>query len=60
MLEDHPLAGRARDEVKPDLRSVVAKPYVIFYRIKDEAAQIVRVLDGHRDINKIFSRRIGG
>jgi plasmid stabilization system protein ParE len=26
LLEDHPLAGRARDEVRPGLRSIAARP----------------------------------
>jgi toxin ParE1/3/4 len=55
LLEDHPYGGRARDEVRPGLRSVVANPHVIFYRVTaDETAQIVRVIDGRRDIDAIF------
>jgi len=47
--------GRARDEVRPGLRSVVANPHVIFYRVTaDEIAQIVRVIDGRRDIDAVF------
>jgi toxin ParE1/3/4 len=56
LLEDHPDGGRARDEVRPALRSVVARPHVIFYRVAgDEVADIVRVLDGRRDIDEIFA-----
>jgi toxin ParE1/3/4 len=33
LLEDHPYGGRARDEVRPGLRSIAASPHVIFYRI---------------------------
>ncbi len=56
MLDDHPFAGRARDEVRPGLRSLVANPYVIFYRIgQDSVAEIVRVLDGRRDLEEIFA-----
>ena len=29
-IEDHPFAGRARDEVRSGLRSITARPYVIF------------------------------
>jgi toxin ParE1/3/4 len=55
LLEDHPYGGRARDEVRPGLRSVVANPHVIFYRvIADEVAEIVRVIDGRRDIDAVF------
>jgi len=54
-LEDHPYGGRARDEVRPGLRSVVASPHVIFYRVgADRTAEIVRVIDGRRDIDAVF------
>ena len=54
LLEHHPYGGRARDEVRAGLRSVVANPHVIFYRVVADAAQVVRVLDGRRDIDAIF------
>jgi toxin ParE1/3/4 len=55
MLEEHPLAGRTRDQIRPGLRSVLASPYVIFYRVLGNAAQLIRILDGRRDIDDIFS-----
>jgi toxin ParE1/3/4 len=55
ILEDHPLAGRGRDEIRLGLRSALSSPYVIFYRIRGNAPEIVRVLDGRRDIDEIFS-----
>jgi toxin ParE1/3/4 len=55
LLERHPFGGRSRNEVRPGLRSVVAGPHVIFYRIEDRGAQIARVLDGRRDIDAIFT-----
>jgi len=55
LLGDHPLAGRARDEVRPGLRSIAARPHVVFYRVTDDAAEIIRVLDGRRDIEEIFA-----
>jgi toxin ParE1/3/4 len=55
LIEDHPYGGRTRDEVRPGLRSIATAPHVIFYRVTaDEVAQIVRVLDGRRDIDAIF------
>ena len=55
-LEDYPFGGRSRDEVRPGLRSVVASPYVVFYRVIDGAAEIVRVLDGRQDIEAILTK----
>lgn len=55
LLGDQPLAGRARDEVRAGLRSIAENPHVIFYRVVDARAEIVRVLDGRRDIDEIFA-----
>jgi toxin ParE1/3/4 len=55
VIDDFPLAGRARDEVRPGLRSLAAAPQIVFYRLKDDRPEIVRVLDGRRDIEEIFS-----
>jgi toxin ParE1/3/4 len=54
LVGEHPLAGRSRDEIRPGLRSVGARPYIVFYRVRDEHPEIVRVLHGRRDIGRIF------
>ena len=55
ILEEHPFAGRSRDEIRPGLRSVVASPHVVFYRVTDGVAEVVRVLDGRQDLDEIFA-----
>jgi toxin ParE1/3/4 len=55
MLEEHPLAGRERSEIRPGLRSALSSPHVIFYRVSGDVPEIVRILDGRRDIDEIFS-----
>ena len=55
VINDFPLAGRARDEIRPGLRSLAAAPQTVFYRVKDDWPEIVRVLDGRQDIEEIFS-----
>ena len=54
-LERWPYSGRQRDSLLPGLRSVLASPYVIFYRVRAEAIEIVRVLHGRRDLDAIFA-----
>ncbi len=54
-IEEHPMIGRTRDEVREGLRSLAASPHVVFYRLIDETTEIVRVLDGRQDIEDIFS-----
>jgi len=57
LIEDHPFAGRARDEVRPGLRSFAATPHVVFYRVVNDTPAIVRVLDGRQDIDAEFAGR---
>lgn len=53
-LEEHHFSGRARDEVRSGLYSFATSPHVVFYRVVDDRPEIVRVLDGRRDIDEIF------
>jgi hypothetical protein len=34
---------------------VLSSPQVIFYRVRANVPEIVRILDGRRDIDEIFS-----
>jgi len=51
VIDGFPLAGRTR----AGLRSLAAAPQIVFYRLKDDRPEIVRVLDGRQDIEEIFS-----
>jgi toxin ParE1/3/4 len=54
-IDDFPLAGRSRDEIRAGLRSLAASLQIVFYRLNDDRPEIVRVLDGRQDIEEIFS-----
>jgi toxin ParE1/3/4 len=54
LLAAHPLLGRSRDELVPELRSLAYGRYVIFYRAGADGAEIVRVLHGARDIRRVL------
>jgi toxin ParE1/3/4 len=54
-IDDFPLAGRPRDEIRPGLRSLAAGPQIVFYRLDNDRPEIVRVLDGRQDIEEIFA-----
>ena len=58
-IENHPFGGRARNEVRPGLRSLAATPHIVFYRVIDDRPEIVRVLDGRQDIEEKFAVREG-
>jgi toxin ParE1/3/4 len=44
LVEQHPFAGRARDEMRPGFRSLAATPHVVFYRVVNDVPEIIRVL----------------
>lgn len=53
-LTEQPLLGREREELQPGIRSLVIYPTVLFYRVSGDAVEVVRVLDGRRDLPTIF------
>ena len=46
--------GRQRPELRPDIRSVAFKGYVIFFRYGDDVIEIVNIVHGHRDLEQLF------
>src|SRR4029078_467770 len=45
-----PLSGRPRDDLRAGVRSVLAHPYVLFYRVTENGVQILRVLHERRNL----------
>jgi len=54
VLARFPEPGRSRPEIAPAIRSTLVYPYVIFYRIEGEVVQILRILRGKRDLQRIM------
>ena len=52
MLAGTPLAGRARPELSPEIRSFPIGNYIIFYMVLPSAIDVVRVLSRYRDIGE--------
>ena len=52
--------GRARPELRPDIRSSAFGNYVIFFRYRDDTLEVVNILEGHRDIDAFFSKEDPG
>ena len=42
--------GVARPDLRPDVRSVVYGSYVIIFRYVGDRFEVVRVIEGHRDL----------
>ena len=59
MLSRYPFAGRERDNILPDLRSIAVDRLLILYQINQsndrQIIEIVRVVDGRRDLNRLFN-----
>lgn len=54
-LSASPLIGRARDDLRPGIREIVVYPTVLFYRVVGASVEIIRVVDGRRDLAAIFA-----
>jgi toxin ParE1/3/4 len=54
ILSAYPELGRARDELREELRSHPVENYIIFYRIADDDVLILRVLYGRRDLGPLL------
>jgi toxin ParE1/3/4 len=61
LLRDFPWLGTRRSDIRPGLRMMVARPFLILYanypdRVDEvvETVEIVRVVDGRRDLRRLF------
>ncbi len=54
VLAEHPHMGRRRAELGSDLHSFAEGRYVIFYRVRSDGIEVIRVLHGARDIPRFF------
>ena len=52
-LAQSPYSGKKRDELLQDLRSFPVRNYLIFYFPLENGIEIVRVMHGSRDIDKV-------
>jgi toxin ParE1/3/4 len=46
----HPELGRKRDEILNEVRSLLSRNHLLFYRISDNEIQILRILHGSMDL----------
>jgi toxin ParE1/3/4 len=53
LLRDHPQLGRARPEIAKDARALVIEKWLAIYRLVEGRVQIVRIVDGARDLTKL-------
>ena len=54
MLSQNPEMGRKRFDIAPELHALVVRPYLILYRLEEDTLNVVRIIDGRRDLAKLF------
>jgi toxin ParE1/3/4 len=54
LLRDNPFMGRQQDHLLLNLRSFPVRGYLVFYQPFEEHVDILRVLHGSRDVERIF------
>lgn len=54
-LLQFPMLGREYLEVRPGVRGIPLEGFVIFYRVKNESIEIMRVVSGRRDLKALFA-----
>jgi toxin ParE1/3/4 len=61
LLKSQPRMGVRRSDIRPSMRMLAESPYLILYRTNPDAdegpvatVEIVRVVDGRRDLSGIF------
>jgi toxin ParE1/3/4 len=52
-----PFSGRPRDDLQAGTRSVLAHPYLVFYRVTGSEVQIIRVLHERRNLAAALPKR---
>lgn len=49
--------GRSRPDLGPDVRSLTEGRYVLFFRYRSETLEIIRIIEGHRDLPTAYEAR---
>lgn len=52
-LRDLPERGPARPDIAVSARAIVIERWLAFYRLMEDGAQVVRIVDGARDLGKL-------
>ena len=59
LLRQFPLAGRQRDDLLPNIRSIPVDQFLVFYRILQESdrtiVEINRIVHGKRNLQQLFN-----
>lgn len=54
LLADEPGLGAQRDHIRKGMRLWTVGTYLVLYRIESTGIEVVRIVHGRRDLNRIF------
>lgn len=54
-LLQFPKMGKIYEDIEPSLRGIPVDNYIIFYRLIDNGVEIVRVVNGYRNLEYVFA-----
>jgi toxin ParE1/3/4 len=53
LLQNQPQLGPGRPEIAEDARALVIERWLALYRLVEDGVQVVRIIDGARDLTRI-------
>lgn len=56
-LASFPKMGRQYEDLRPGLRGIPLDGYIIFYKIRNDGIEIIRVVSGRRNLKLIFENQ---
>jgi toxin ParE1/3/4 len=56
-LRDHPRMGRERDDPRPGLLSLPVEHHVLYYRLRRDVIEVVRILHERADAARQLGQR---
>ena len=54
-LAQYPNIGRSYSDVRSYLRGLPLNGFILFYRLKGDGIEIMRVINGRRDLDEVFA-----
>ena len=54
-LVQYPSIGRSYSDIRSYLRGLPLNGFIVFYRLKDDGIEIMRVINGRRDFDEVFA-----
>ena len=54
-LARFPFIGKSYGYLRPNLRGLSLMGYIALYQVSDESIEIIRVVSGYRNLDKLFS-----